>query len=256
MRRFTPLLLSLLLCATLRLSASTVVPVDLGTMVDRADLIFVGTVIGSESVPTKDRSFAFTYVTFDVDQVLKGIPRSGKTFVLRLPGGESGTDVFEVSGTPRFAMGGQHLLFVEGNEKYLVPLVGWFQGKLDIVPNPISREPVLVDSNGHAIDGIEGKGWRRDGMKLNRDGSLQQPRDPGVAVLSQSGVRIELEKPADIVERAAPVAKVVAELRAYISARKASSRTFRDTQFADSASKATVPATFGFTAARARSVND
>ena len=153
-------------------------------------------------------------------------------------------------------MGGQHLLFVAGNDKSLVPIVGWFQGKLDIVPNPISRQPVLVDYAGRAVDGVTEKGWRRGGMKLNRDGSLRQPEDPGAAVVSEEGVRIELEKPGKVVEHAEPVGKILGELRAYINSRKASSPGFRDTQFVDSASKANVPATFRFTAAPAKAVND
>jgi len=247
---------ALLLVTAVSAGASTVLPVDLGSMVDRADLIFVGTVLSSESVPTTDGSYAFTYVTFDVDQALKGISRSGKTFTLRFAGGQSGSDIFEVSGSPTFTVGGQHLLFVEGNDDYIVPLVGWFQGKLDIVPNPISRQPVLVDHTGSAIDGVAEKGWKRGGMKLNRDGSLKQPEDPGVAVISQEGVRIELGKPGQLVDHAEPVGKILAELRAYINTRKASSPKYRDTQFVDSASKTRVPATFGFTAVRAPSVND
>ncbi|HEX2121259.1 MAG TPA: hypothetical protein VHL59_06415 [Thermoanaerobaculia bacterium] len=242
------LVFSLLLGAAVSAGASTILKVDLPTMVDEAEMIFVGTVVGSEPVPTNDGTYAFTYVTFDIEHALKGVSRSGKTITLRMPGGQSGSDIFEVSGAPTFAVGGQHLLFVQGNDKFIVPLVGWFQGKFDIVPNPISGQPVLVDYTGAAIDGFTEKGFRRDGMKLNGDGSLKHPEDPGVAVVSEEGVRIELPKQEQLVDRAEPVAKVLAELRAYINGRKSSSPNYRDKQFVDSASKANVPATFGFVA--------
>lgn len=245
------LLFALLIAASVSAGASTILPVDLATLADKAEIVFVGTVVSTESVPTKDGTYAFTYVTFDIEQSLKGLSRSGKTITLRMPGGQSGTDIFEVSGAPTFAIGGQHLLFVEGNDKFIVPIVGWFQGKFDIVPNPISQQPVLVDYTGAAIDGFSDKGFRRDGMKLNRDGSLKQPEDPGVSVVSEEGVKIELPKAGKLVDRAEPVGKVLAELRAYINGRKNSSPNFRDKQFVDSASKANVPATFGFIAAPA-----
>jgi hypothetical protein len=232
--------------------ATTILPVDLGKLVDDADLIFVGKVIGIESVPTTDGSYAFTYVTFDIDQALKGVSRSGKTITLRFAGGQVGETVFEVSGAPTFAVGGQHLLFVEGNDRLGVPLVGWYQGKLDVVSHPVSQQPLFVDHTGRAIDGIKGNAWRRDGLKLKKDGSIQAPRGAGAEVVSQEGVKIELEKPAPAVDHAAAVASVTGELRSFIAKRKASSQSFRNTQFVDSASKANVPATFGYTAARAK----
>lgn len=232
--------------------ATTLPPVDLGKLVDDADLIFVGTVIGSESVPTADGSYAFTYVTFDIDQALKGVSRSGKTITLRFAGGVVGETVFEVIGAPAFTVGGQHLLFVEGNDKLGVPLVGWYQGKLDVVAHPVSQQPLFVDHTGRAIDGVTDKGWRRDGLRLNKDGSIKAPRAAEAAVVSQEGVKIELEKPAPAVDHAAPVASVLGELRAFIAKRKASSSKFRNTQFVESASKANVPATFGYTAVRAK----
>lgn len=249
------LLCSLILVTAATAGASSVVPVNLASMADRAELIFTGTVIGIESVPTRDGTFAFTYVTFDIDQALKGVSRSGKTITLRFAGGETADDVVELSGAPKFAVGGQHLLFVAGNDRFLVPIVGWYQGKLDIVPHPITRQPVLVDYAGNAVDGVAQKHWRQGGMKLNKDGTLKEPEDPGVTVVSEEGVRIELPKQ-EKVDRAEPVGKVLGELRAYINGRKASSPNFKHSQFVDSASKANVPATFGGTIGRAKSVND
>jgi hypothetical protein len=245
------LLFSLLLLSALTAGATTIIPVDVATMVDSADLIFVGTVIGSESVPTADGSYAFTYVTFDVEQTLKGISRAGKTITLRFAGGQVGTTVFEVSGAPQFKMGGQHLLFVEGNGRSGMPLVGWFQGKLDIVADPASRQPMLVDHARRAVDGIKDKGWFRGGLALDRNGLVKARRAVEATVVSQEGVQIELEQP-QAADGAASVSGVLSELRTFIAARKSSSASFRNTQFVDSASPSDVPATFRYTAGRAK----
>ncbi|HYK00993.1 MAG TPA: hypothetical protein VE974_04500 [Thermoanaerobaculia bacterium] len=254
MKKSKLLLCSLMLSlAAFSAGATTILPVDLGKLVDDAEIVFVGTVIGSESVPTADNTYAFTYVTFDIDQTLKGAARSGKTITLRFAGGVAGTNVFEVSGAPTFQVGGKHLLFVEGNDKLGVPLVGWYQGKLDLVSNPVTQQPMFVDHAGRAIDGVKDNRWRRDGLRLNKDGSLKTlPAAAQAAVVSQEGVRIELEKPAQAVEQAAPIGSVLAELRALIGKRKGSSASFRNTQFVESASKSNVPATFGYTNARAK----
>lgn len=255
MRKFRLFLFSLLL-VTVPAGATTLPSVDLGTLADRAELIFVGTVISSESVPTKDGNYAFTYVTFDIDQALKGISRSGKTITLRFAGGQAGADIYEVEGSPAFAVGGKHLLFARANEKSLVPLVGWFQGKYDIVPNPVSQQPMLVDYTGRAVDGVAGENWRRGRLKLNRDGSLEQPRESGARVVSEEGVRIELDEPEQFADRAEPVGKILAELRSFINGRKGKSPKWKDSQFVDSASRANVPQTFSLTGVRAPSVND
>src|SRR4028119_2053269 len=141
MRKSRLLLLSFLMLSGLALGATAVRQADLGALVDEAELIFVGTVIGIESVPTQDQRYAFTYVTFDVEQTLKGTQRSGKIITLRFAGGQVGDTMFEVTGAPRFAAGGRHLLFVEGNDRLGVPLVGWVQGKLDVGAAPVSGPP-------------------------------------------------------------------------------------------------------------------
>jgi len=135
---------------------------------------------------------------------------------LRLAGGQVGSDVFTVEGAPAFALGGRHLLFVEGNDRYLVPLVGMFQGKLDFVESPTSHEPILVDYAGNAVDGIGAKNWHRGGMKLNRDGSLRQPEGAGAAVVSEQGVKIKIEQP-KLVDHATPAGQILGQLRAYIN---------------------------------------
>lgn len=241
------LLLSLLavLLVPLSAGASTVPKVDLATQIDQADLIFVGTVVSSEAVPTGDGNFAFTYVTFDVNETIKG-KTHGRSVTLRVAGGDVGVNAFDVGGAPRFATGGQHLLFVEGNDRLGVPLVGWFWGKLDVVTDPKSKRTILVDHTRRAINGIDGKDWKRGAVAINEDGSANTPK---VAVVSQEGVTIKLDEPQSVA--AEPAANAFGQLKAMAAGRKAKSRDYREPRAFESASKHNVPATFVFQAGKA-----
>ena len=242
-RVLLPLLAVLLV--PLLAGASTVSYVDLATQVDRADLIFVGTVVSSEAVPTGDGNFAFTYVTFNVDETVKGTTR-GRSITLRMPGGDVGVNAFEVGGAPRFAPGGQHLLFVEGNDRLGVPLVGWFWGKLDVVTDPASKRPILIDHTRRAINGIDGEDWQRGGVAINDDGSARRPH---VAVVAEEGVKIQLEKEQPVV--AEPASNALGQLKAMVAGRRASSREFRQPKTFESAAKHNVPSAFVFEARKA-----
>lgn len=244
------LLLSLCVFAALQrpAAASTVLPVDVATQVDQADIIFVGTVVGTESVPVKDGSFAYTYVTFDVEQTIKGASH-GRTLTLRFAGGETGEWRYEIDGAPRFAAGGRHLLFVEGNDRLAVPLAGGPFGKLDIIAHPITQEPIVVDGERRAVDGLSGNVWERRGMAVERDGRLRM-RTPDVQVISEQGVKITIpEAETAPVTEAAAAAAVIAELRGLVQARSLTPG-FQRAAAVQSASPANVPETFRFRAHR------
>ncbi|HEX2060308.1 MAG TPA: hypothetical protein VHK90_06175, partial [Thermoanaerobaculia bacterium] len=141
--RKSGLWLSLLLVLAAHVHASTVIPIDVATQIDQSELIFIGTVIGIESVPVRDGSFAYTYVTFDVEETLKGVA-DGPTFTLRMAGGEVPPLAYEIAGAPKFRKGGRHVLFVVGNDRYGIPLSGGPQGKLDLVAHPVTQELIVT----------------------------------------------------------------------------------------------------------------
>ena len=235
------LLLSLLLTAAVHVHASTVIPTDVATQVDEADLIFIGTVIGTEAVPVKDGSFAFTYVTFAVEETLKGAA-DGPTLTLRVAGGKIASQrvKVEISGGPQFQTGGRHLLFVMGNDRYGIPLAGGPQGKLNLVRHPVTQEEILTDGAGRVIDGLSEKNWVRSELRIDRGGQLQRP-ERVAEVLSQEGVTIVLDQPNPDAE-AAPASKAIAELRALIQSR-AFAPGLKRSAAVRSASPANVPAT-------------
>lgn len=232
------LLLSLLLTAAVHLHASTVIPMDVAAQVDEADLIFIGTVVGTENVPVKDGTFAFTYVTFHIEETLKG-STDAAPLTLRVAGGKARGKVFSIGGGPEFETGGRHLLFVVGNDRYAIPFSGGSQGKLNFMRDPVTQEEVLVDESGRAIDGLREKNWLHSAVRLDRGGQLQRP-ERVAELVSQSGVTIVLEQP-DADAQTVPASRVIAELRALIQSR-AFAPEFQRT-IVKSASPANVPAT-------------
>jgi len=92
-------------------------------MVDRADSVFVGKVVGSRAdwrTVGTDR-LIFTRAEFETREVLKG--RAGASVTLEFLGGAIGDVKLEVADVPRFSAGDRVLLFVEGNGIQFCPLV-------------------------------------------------------------------------------------------------------------------------------------
>lgn len=232
------LVLLLLLVAAVRVQAMTVFPIDVAKQVDEADLIFIGTVVDDQSVPVKDRTFAFTYVTFLVEETLKGSVDGGAV-TLRFAGGKAGPVRYSI-GAPKFENGGRHLLFVVGNERYFIPLSGAPQGKLNLVRHPETQEELLTDDDGRLIGGLRELNWVRSGLVIDMGGQLQRP-ERVAEVVSQEGVTVVLDQP-DPDAEPVPASQVLGELRALIQSR-AFGPAFKRSGTVQSASPANVPTT-------------
>jgi hypothetical protein len=220
-----------------------------GEIVDQADLILTGTVVARDVALAGDASFAFTYVTFAVSEVLKG-QTEGQEITLRLEGGEVGEDVFEVVGMPSFEIGRSYLVFVAGNDRYSCPILGWWQGKFELMVLPDSRdELMLVDANRAPLLGIERGQWQRSQLRIAEDGTIKEKSDrPRAYLLYQDGVTItggpeEAGDPAK--ERIVPAARVLDELRQLI-ARRATLKSFQPGRIVPSADISDVPETTTF----------
>ena len=234
----TRLWLALLLLGAVHLRASTVIPTNVARQVDEADLIFVGTVTELKTVPTKDGSFAWTYVTLSVDETLKG-SSSAPLLTLRTAGGRVGNYEYEVAGAPAFKEGGRHVLFILGNDRYGIPFSGGPQGKLNLVSHPVTQEEIVVDDLGRVIDGIREGRFTRNGMKIGANGELHKPQ--AVAqVLSEEGVTVTLDQPPSG-DEAAPAWQVLGELRELIQ-KRAFAKDFRRSAAVESASPENAPA--------------
>ena len=105
-KRMIGLGIGLVLMAASASHGTTLVQQDLASLVDQAELIFVGTVVDTQAVETKDEQFAFTYVTFEVEDALKGSAAESQ-LTLRFAGADMGGQVFEVRGMPTFEVRGR-----------------------------------------------------------------------------------------------------------------------------------------------------
>lgn len=133
--------------------STTLLPVDLLDLVTESELIFVGTVTKVESRWGVDEKI-YTDVIFENLHIIKGI-HPDNTLVMELAGGTIGDYHSVVVGIPDFQSSGKHLIFMRGNRKYLCPIVGWSQGKFNIIRDKVSGNEILLDNNNNPITGIQ-----------------------------------------------------------------------------------------------------
>ncbi len=108
--------------------ASTVEAPTLQQMVDRAERIFVGQVIGTRSYRTGDS--IHTDVTFRTSDVLKGAESAIVT--LTFLGGTVDDVTLEVSGMPRFTVGEEQVIFSVDAARQVSPIIGMWHGRVRV----------------------------------------------------------------------------------------------------------------------------
>ncbi len=133
-------------------SATTVAPVSLAELSVAADLVVEGWVAAVES--RDEPGGIFTYVTLDGLRVLHGSHPS-PALKLRFAGGEVAGAAQHIAGMPSFLVGERVLLFVRGNGTRLCPLVGWQQGRFDVVRDPTTGAEYLTDGRGHPVVSVD-----------------------------------------------------------------------------------------------------
>lgn len=132
------------------LQASTVLEMSFGDVVEKAELVFEGTVTNLEARRVQDGSI-HTFVTFDIHEVLKG-SIGDAVIALRFLGGQVGSRGLQVSDMQMPQHGERGIYFVESLQRAQVnPLVGWSQGHYliealgngETVVTSASHEPVI-----------------------------------------------------------------------------------------------------------------
>lgn len=111
--------------------ASTVRAMNLEQMTDRADMIFTGRVASLRADWNAERTRIYTYVTFEVDDYLKG-GNGADIATVRLLGGKVGRYVSLLPGTPQFGIGEEVLLFCAGRQARIPSVLGLSLGKFTI----------------------------------------------------------------------------------------------------------------------------
>lgn len=218
--------------------ATTVLPMDAARLSDRAEIVFTGTAVRSTVVLSKDGAEPYTFVTFDVHEVLKGWTL-GRQLTLRFSGGEIGGGTVRLDGMPEFEQGETYLLFVRGNGSSVCPVLGWWQGQFRYSRQPGSEKQILVDSAGAPLHGLEQERFKR--------GSSERAGG-GLTVLSERGVRVVVNE--QTASAGPPEAgQIVGQLRSFIAGRKAA-QSYRPGRRVDSARTEDVPARAALSAAR------
>ena len=139
-----PVAIALLSIAS-QISATTVIAPTFAQLVNEAEVIFQGTVTASRSVWVGEgaQRDIMTYVTFKVDDAVKGTP--GSSYIISMVGGTVGQDSMEISGAPKFKIGSRDLLFVQHNGQQFIPLVGIMHGRFRVQQDQSGRDVVMTD---------------------------------------------------------------------------------------------------------------
>lgn len=145
---------------------ATVLPYkNLQALVDEADGIVIGTVRSVQAAATAPHDVN-TFVTLDGLELLSG-KLNAPTLTLRLKGGLVDGRGLHVEGAPNFKPDERVLLFVQGNGRDLVPLVGWGQGLFRLVTEAASGRTIVQDAEGHDVVGLaDGHVQRRAGEHM------------------------------------------------------------------------------------------
>ena len=124
--------------------ATTVIPPSFDQLMARAQVIFEGEVTGlrSQWIGEGSQHRIVTYVTFKVDDALKGDP--GTTYSMRMLGGTVDDRTMEVSDAPKFKVGDHDVLFIENNGSQFIPLVGLQHGRFRVEKDASGRQTLLT----------------------------------------------------------------------------------------------------------------
>ncbi|MEX2130711.1 MAG: hypothetical protein WD772_04440, partial [Pseudohongiellaceae bacterium] len=107
--------------------ATTLLGMTIDELVAKAELVFQGQVIDSQSVEDTAGQIS-TYVSFSIQDVIKG-DYDSDSLELKFMGGIANGRIMEVSGLRMPALGETGIYFVESLSTNLInPLLGWSQG--------------------------------------------------------------------------------------------------------------------------------
>jgi hypothetical protein len=140
-------LIAALAAALPAIQATTVIPPTFDQLVSQAELIFQGDVtdVRSEWVGEGAQRHIVSYVTFRVEEALKGSP--GESYTIRMLGGTVDGETMGVSDAPKFQVGDKDILFVEHNGTQFIPLVGIMHGRFHVRINESGQEIVTTNED-------------------------------------------------------------------------------------------------------------
>lgn len=126
--------------------ATTILGMDIDKVAQDAEFVFEGSVINSETRQDNNSGIISTYVTFQIDDIIKGV-YSGDSVELKFMGGVFNGQIVEVSGMRIPEMSEQGIYFVESMSRDLInPLIGWSQGHFIILDDNGTRRISTADN--------------------------------------------------------------------------------------------------------------
>ena len=215
--------------------ATTLIPVTATELTDGAEAIVTGTAVHREVVLSRDGSFPFTYVTFQIHETLKGRVQ-GQELTLRLHGGELEDRDVVLDGMPRFEIGETYLLFVRNNGRSASPVMGWEQGQMRFGKEARSGETILIDHRNRPVLGLQAGRFTAAKRPLLEPGEIA----PGVQVLAEESVQIRATAPGSKAEPVLGARRVLEQLTAFVAERSVTS-AFTPGRVVVSASPSEVP---------------
>jgi hypothetical protein len=145
--------------------ALTVSAYSFEQLVERSDVIVVGTVRDISSSWDASGQTIYTHASLDELEVIKGdVPAA--VYELQVPGGVVGGAAQVYPGVPRLAVGARYVLFIRGDRQTFIPFVGAYQGvysvlraggeervyRYDQQPSPNALSGVLTAPQAPSLD--------------------------------------------------------------------------------------------------------
>jgi hypothetical protein len=167
------------------LQATTVIPPTFDELVDQAEIIFQGNVtrVSSEWVGEGAQRHIMSYVTFKVEESLKGNP--GQSYTVRMLGGTVDGETMGVSDAPKFQVGDKDILFVQNNGSQFIPLVGIMHGRFHVRTNE-SGQQVVTNNEDEPVKNVARLG------RMASSASTEEPDLPAAAF--KDAVRSKLQR--------------------------------------------------------------
>ncbi|WP_438482314.1 hypothetical protein [Oleiharenicola lentus] len=131
--------------------ATSVQPPEFDSLVTQADYVVRGVVksVTSDWREENGHRFIGTKVEVEVLEVIRGTPPT--PLILDIVGGKVGETELVVTGSPRFNVGDEDILFLKAGTRYITPLVGIMHGRYPIIRDAKSGQTYAVRNNGMPI---------------------------------------------------------------------------------------------------------
>ncbi len=129
-------------------NATSVEAPNFEQLVGQADYVVRGVItsITPEWRDNQGRPYILSKVTLELREIIKGTPP--QPLVLEFVGGRIGAEELVIEGAPKFHLGEENILFVQGNGQQIYPLVGIMHGLYVVYKEAQSGQELILRSNG------------------------------------------------------------------------------------------------------------